>query len=126
MPKKIKKKKHHTPHIPPLVTSFMILRWLRTVGKGTFVILAGKTMANWEPFLRATTFLRKGRLHTYTDKSVVLKFRYMTSLYNSGLIQHLLFDIYYQPSHLDIKTRKLAGRYYKRLCPKAKLPPLVI
>ena len=130
MPKKIKKKKHHTPKFPPLVTDPEVLRWLRTVGKKTFVILAGKNPSNWESSLWLTTFLRKGVLHTYTNKSIVLKFRYMKSLYGSGLIRHLLFDIYYQPSRLDIKIRKLAGRYYKRWCKKlgipSKLPPMVI
>ncbi|MFQ6739163.1 MAG: hypothetical protein ACLRFJ_00630 [Alphaproteobacteria bacterium] len=125
MPKKIKKKKHHTPKISPLVTSPADLRLLQTVGKGTFVMLAGKKMANWAPCLKATTFLRKGSLCTYTDKSIILKLRYMTELCNQGLMRDLLFDIYYQPSRIDIKTRKLAGRYYKRLCKNAKLPPMV-
>lgn len=103
MPKKIKKKNHHTPKIPPFVTNSADLRLLHTVGKGTFIKLAGKKIANWGKYLRMTTFIRKGKICKYTTKSIGYKHSAMTRLYHRGLIPYLLFDIYYRPSRIDIK-----------------------
>ena len=126
MPKKIKKKKRHQPKIPPSVTDLADLRLLKTLGKKTLVQLAGKKSSNWESSLNKTTFVRKGIRRTYTAKSIGYKQYAMTKLRNYGVVRDLLFDIYYQPSRVSIKIRKLAGQYYKRMCPGRKLPPMVI
>ena len=126
MSNKTKKNKHSIPSLPPFVTNPADLRLLQTVGKKTLVILSGKKFTNWDKYLHMATFVRKGKVCTYSPKSIRYKYQAIIKLCRSGLIPYMLFDIYYRPSRLDIKTRKLAGQYYKRLYKKGNLPPMVM
>jgi len=100
---------------------------LQSVGKRHFVVLAGKLSKNRLPSLKSAVFTdsKTGKTKLYTINTVYHKSSSMNWLDDNDYINSILFDIYFNPSRIDIGTRKLAGRYYKRLTSGAKLPPMM-
>ena len=98
---------------------------LRSVGKRHFVVLAGKLPKNRLPSLKSAVFKDKktGKLQSYKQNTIYHKSSSIKWLDDNNFVNSILFDIYYNPSRIDIGTRKLAGRYYKRNT-GAKLPPM--
>lgn len=103
-------------------------RKLQSVGKRHFVVLAGKLSKNRLPSLKSAVFKDKktGVSRKYTPNTIYHKSSSMKWLDDHYFVNGMLFDIYHDPSRIDIGTRKLAGRYYKRLTGGAKLPPMVM
>lgn len=103
-------------------------RKLQSVGKRHFVVLAGKLSKNRLPSLKSAVFKDKktGVSRKYTPNTIYHKSRSMKWFDDNDYINSILFDIYFNPSRIEIGTRKLAGRYYKRLTGGAKLPPMVM
>lgn len=103
-------------------------RKLQSVGKRHFVVLAVKLSKNRLPSLKSAVFKDKktGTSRKYTVNTIYHKSSAMKWLDDNNLINTTLFDIYCNSSRVDIGTRKLAGRYYKRLTNGAKLPPMVM
>ena len=101
-------------------------RKLQSVGKRHFVVFAGKLSKNRLPSLKSAVFTdsKTGKTKSYTLNTVYHKSSSMHWLDDNDYINSILFDIYFNPSRIDIGTRKLAGRYYKLLTNGAKLPPM--
>ena len=106
----------------------ILQRKLQSVGKRHFVVLAGKLSKNRLPSLKSAVFTdgKTGKTRSYTRNTVYHKSSSMKWFDDNDYINSLLFDIYFNPSCIEIGTRKLAGRYYKRLTGGAKLPPMVM
>ena len=105
----------------------MNIKWLlNSVGQNTLVQLADMPRYKWEFFLEHEFFTRKGITKNYTAGTVYNKHHNMDLITIRGLLKDALLIVYRDSLHVPTEIRLKAGEIYKKLQPKAVLPPMKI
>lgn len=99
---------------------------LNRVGKKTLVQMAEMPRNLWQKHLESETYIRKGMVRHYAAGTIMGKHQAMDAITMRGKLQEGLLDVYKDSLHVPTEIRLKAGEIYKKLQPKAVLPPMKI
>lgn len=93
----------------------------RSVGKSLFVELYNLTPDEQKEYLKNKTYIKNGEIFKYTKGAIIKRVCTISRLKNLGLMQDVLFDIYFRSKCVDVNIRKKARKYYNELRFKSKI-----